>query len=196
MKFKIFKFKKVKSTNETAINLIKKKNQTSGIIYSSVQTNGRGTHGKKWISQKGNLFASIFFPLEENYPSSNEFTTINSILVSDVIKTFCKKENVKLKYPNDIFLNKKKVCGILQETIELKDKKFLIVGIGVNIKFSPHNRTNYQTTNIFYETKEKPSIIKITNLLVKKYEDFFKKVNSYKFNNFKIKADTMIFNGV
>ena len=50
MKFKIFKFNKVKSTNDTAIRIIKNSNFSSGMIISEEQKNGRGQYGKKWIS--------------------------------------------------------------------------------------------------------------------------------------------------
>ena len=67
MKLKIYKFSKVTSTNDMAIKLIKKKRKQSGCIYASVQTKGRGSKGRKWISKKGNLFSSIFFSLKKNY---------------------------------------------------------------------------------------------------------------------------------
>ena len=49
MKFKVIKFKKIKSTNDEAINLIKKKKISPTIIITENQTNGRGTMGKTWI---------------------------------------------------------------------------------------------------------------------------------------------------
>ena len=58
MKFKQFKFKKVKSTNNTAIRIIKNSNFKYGMVISDTQTMGRGQYGKKWISHKGNLFVS------------------------------------------------------------------------------------------------------------------------------------------
>jgi BirA family biotin operon repressor/biotin-[acetyl-CoA-carboxylase] ligase len=61
MKFKIFRFKKVESTNNTAIRIIKNSNINYGMIISESQNNGRGQYGKKWISYKGNLFVSFFF---------------------------------------------------------------------------------------------------------------------------------------
>ena len=64
MKLKIYSYKGVKSTNDTAIRLIKK-NIKQGIVISDVQTNGKGQRGKKWISKKGNLFISIFFPISK-----------------------------------------------------------------------------------------------------------------------------------
>ena len=84
MKFKIFKFKKVTSTNDVAINLIRKKKKEIGCVYADIQTKGRGTHGKKWISNKGNFFGSIFFPLK--YKDINIFTVNVRILfdMSDI----------------------------------------------------------------------------------------------------------------
>ena len=151
MQIKIFKYKKVTSTNDVAIKLIRQKKE-SGCVVSKIQSKGKGTHGKKWISDRGNLFVSIFFPLRSNYPAFDEFSIINPIIISSVIKSFCKKKDINLKFPNDIFINRKKICGILQELITIKDKKFLIIGIGVNIISSPSVNDKYQTTNIFIET--------------------------------------------
>ena len=191
MKFEIFKFKKVTSTNDEAINLIKNKKKEVGCIFSKTQTKGKGTKGKKWISEVGNLFGSFFFPLEKKYPPFNEFSIINPIIVSDVIRKFCKKNKVSLKWPNDVFVNEKKICGILQEVITINKKRFLIVGIGINIISSPDINGKYETTNIFNETRKKPNINKIINLLIVSYEKFFLKLNSYNFNNYKVKAELM-----
>ena len=51
-------------------------------------------------------------------------------------------------------INKKKICGILQEKIEKSDKKYLIVGIGINLIKSP-NLSNYPTTNLFEITNKR-----------------------------------------
>jgi len=64
MPLAIFKFKKIKSTNDRAIQNIKRGIQ-KGIIVSDQQTSGRGTYGKKWVSFKGNLFVSFFFEIKK-----------------------------------------------------------------------------------------------------------------------------------
>jgi len=161
MKFEIFKFENVTSTNDVAINLIKEEQKEFGCVYAGIQTKGRGTHGRKWISNKGNFFVSIFFPLKNNYPPFNEFSIINPIIISGVIKRFCEKKNIKLKFPNDIFVNRRKICGILQELITINSKKFLIIGIGINIVSNPKINNKYQATNILLETKKKPTIKEI-----------------------------------
>ena len=71
------------------------------------------------------------------------------------MKKFCNNTNISVKWPNDIFINKKKVCGILQELVTYDDKKFLIIGIGINIISNPVINEKYQATNIYFETKKK-----------------------------------------
>jgi len=65
MKLRSLKFKSVKSTNDIAHKLIKKKRIRPTIIYSDKQTKGRGTMGKRWVSNKGNLFLTILFDISE-----------------------------------------------------------------------------------------------------------------------------------
>jgi len=194
MKFEIFKFEKVTSTNDIAINLIKKEQKESGCVYADIQTKGRGTYGRKWISDKGNLFGSIFFPLKNNYPPFNEFSMINPLIISDVIKHFCEMKNINLKFPNDIFVNGKKICGILQELVVSNSRRFLIIGIGVNIVSNPNINNKYQATNILLETQKKPKIKEIIDLIVSSYEKFFINLNSYNYEHFKKKADSMALN--
>ena len=194
MKFKIFSYKSVTSTNDVAINLIKKKKKEFGYVFAENQTKGRGTYGKKWISKKGNLFGSIFFKLKKNYPPFNEFSIINPILMTDVLSNFCEKKSITLKWPNDVFVNNKKICGILQEHLTLDKKKFLIIGIGVNIISNPKINKKYKTTNIFIETNKKPTVKKIGKKIVSSYEKFFINLRSYSFRNYKRKAETMALN--
>ena len=191
MKFKIFKFKNVTSTNDVALSLIKKDKKENGFVHALTQTKGRGTYGRKWISNEGNLFGSIFFHLKNNYPPFNEFSIINPMIISDIINHFCEKKKITFKWPNDIFVNGRKICGILQELVTLSDKKFLIIGIGINIVSNPNINNGYQATNIFLETKRKPAIEDIVDLIISSYEKFLIDLNSYKYLNFKKKIDLM-----
>ena len=191
MKFEIFKYESVTSTNDVAIDLINKGKVEYGCICANSQTKGRGTHGKEWISKKGNFFGTVFFPLKKIYPPFNEFSIINPIIISDVIKNLCKKDNISLKFPNDIFFNKKKICGILQEVVTFHSKKFLITGIGLNIISNPNIKGKYLATNILLQTKKKPEIEKIMHLIIASYEKFFTNLNSYNYIKFKKKAELM-----
>ena len=92
MKFKKFKFKKVRSTNSTAIRIIKKTNFKYGMVISESQTNGKGQYGRKWISHKGNLFVSIFYNLDDINYSIKKLTKINCDLVKKTISIFDKRK--------------------------------------------------------------------------------------------------------
>ena len=153
MKFKVFRFKKVKSTNNTAIRILKKTNHNCGMIISEIQTGGKGQYGRKWISYKGNIFISFFYKLKKLNLSMKQLSRKNCFLVKDVISKFYKRKIV-YKSPNDLLINKKKICGILQEKINKSGNNYLIVGIGFNLIKSPII-PNYPTTNLFEITKKK-----------------------------------------
>ena len=146
MKFKIFKFKKVKSTNNSAIRIIKNSNTDYGMIIANKQVSGRGQYGKKWISYNGNLFVSFFYKLDHIKISLKQVTKINCLLVKKLLSIYYKKK-ITYKKPNDLLIDKKKICGILQEKISKLNKKYLIVGIGINLIKDP-NLKNYPTTNL------------------------------------------------
>ncbi len=173
MKLKQFNFKKVKSTNQTAIRLIRKKKCDFGLVASQSQSNGRGQYGRKWISYKGNIFLSFFYNLDKINLSIGTLTKKNCFLIKNVISKYYKKK-ITFKLPNDLLINKKKICGILQEKIEKSKKKYLIVGIGLNLIKNP-NISNYPTTNLFKITNQKISKKKIEKELKITFEKFLSK---------------------
>ena len=107
MKFRIFKFKKVKSTNNSAIRIIKNSNTDYGMIIANEQKNGRGQYGKKWISYNGNLFVSFFYKLDHLKVSLKQITKINCLLVKKLLSIYYKKKII-FKKPNDLLINEKK----------------------------------------------------------------------------------------
>ena len=173
MKLKQFNFKKVNSTNQTSIKLIKNSKNEFGLIISEIQSNGRGQYGRKWISYKGNIFMSIFYKLDKINLSIRSLTKKNCFLVKKVISKYYKKE-INFKSPNDLLINKKKISGILQEKIEKSHKKYLIVGIGLNLIKSP-NLPNYPTTSLFNVTNRKINKKKIEKELKITFEKFLSK---------------------
>ena len=191
MKFEILKFKSVTSTNDVAISLIKERNKLTGCISSDLQTKGRGTYGKKWISEKGNLFFTLFFPLDEKCPSFQEFSIINPVIILDIVKNYCDEKKLRLKFPNDIMYDGKKICGLLQEHIIQNERKFLVIGIGLNIVTNPNINNGYKATNIYLETNIKPSIDEIIDLIISSYKNFLVNLDTYNYEKFKKKADEL-----
>ena len=170
MKLKKFNFKTINSTNDLAIRIIKIHNFKSGIVVAEKQNKGRGQYGKKWSSYKGNLFVSIFFPIDKINLSLKDLTKINCLIVKKIISEFYKGK-ILIKKPNDLIVNNKKISGILQETVSKSDKTFIIIGIGINLIKSPKIK-GYPTTNLYELTNMKINSSNIVLKLKKKYEKF------------------------
>ena len=149
------------------------------MIVSETQTHGRGTMGKKWISQKGNLFISIFFEMKYKNINFKHFAILNAYLIKSTLsKQFFKK--IKIKWPNDLLHKNKKICGILQEVMNYKDKRFLVVGIGINTNSEPKNKAFLSTSlkKIMNKNIDNNSVLKNIKTI---YEKFLTKVKSYSY---------------
>ena len=112
MKLKKFNFKIVNSTNNLAHKIILHSKNKFGIVSAEKQVKGRGQYGKTWVSPKGNLYVSIFFPIDNKHFDLKKFTFINCLLVKKTISSFY-KGTIKIKKPNDLLIDNKKVSGIL-----------------------------------------------------------------------------------
>lgn len=132
MNFKIHFIPHCQSTNEEA-----KKLPHYSVIYTASQTNGKGRMGRKWIDGKGNLMASIAIEKEQN-------PHFYSFLISLAVAKSISFLSPKIKWPNDILIDGKKICGILLETTEDK----LIIGLGVNVQNHPKEGILYETTDL------------------------------------------------
>ena len=148
MSFKKFLYKNVNSTNDLAIKKIKG-GIIQGIIIADYQKKGRGQQGKKWLSFKGNIFMTIFFKIKENI-NIKKITILNCEILKRALFQYIKKR-ITIKPPNDLLVDKKKICGILQEIKFNQEQKFIVIGIGINLIKNPIIK-NYPTTNIFKET--------------------------------------------
>ena len=175
MILKKFVYENVNSTNDLAIKIIKNSKNKSGIVIANNQKRGRGRHGKKWISFKGNIFVSIFFNYGKNDVSLKKMTYINCFLVKKLLLSYCKKR-ISIKPPNDLLIDKKKISGILQEIIKKDKTKYMIVGIGINLINNP-NIIDYPTTNLSEVSKKKVNKNEIILRLKKIYEDFISKLD-------------------
>ena len=168
MKIKKFEYKIVNSTNNTALRLIKRTNCQFGMVTAISQKLGKGQYGKKWISYKGNLFASFFFKIQNQNLNFKKITQLNCELIRKLLSSFYKKK-ITIKPPNDLLINGKKICGILQESIIKDEKQYLIIGVGINLIKSPYIKS-YPTTNLFELIKKKIDKNKFQNKLKSIFE--------------------------
>lgn len=128
-------FEEIDSTQKEAMRLINKKEITNGtIIISKKQTDGVGTHGRKWITENnGNIAMTIVL-----FPKCNisKFKNLTVMVAKCIVETIKKlyKINLEIKEPNDIMYNNLKLGGILTQCKTNKEiVKQLVIGIGFNV---------------------------------------------------------------
>ena len=187
MKIKIKKYKRVKSTNDVAMKLIKRNILEPTLITTEKQTSGRGRIGKKWISLKGNLFITLFFKFDQKKINFKQFAILNAFLLKKVFSKIISKK-IKIKWPNDLLFNKLKFCGILQEVINFDNFDYLIVGIGLNTNIVPQNE-NFKSTCLKNILNKKVDNQKILKKIAIAYEKFLVEKNELSFSDLKMKYE-------
>jgi len=131
----LIKLDTVDSTNNYAINLLRNENATEGtVILADFQSLGKGQGGNKWLSDKNQnlLFSIILKP--DFLKASKQFYL--SMCISNGVAGHVESVagNAKIKWPNDLLLNNKKVAGILIENTIMKDMlSTSVAGIGLNV---------------------------------------------------------------
>lgn len=171
MKFILFMeihhYESVPSTNTALMKMSKKGAKSWTVIWTSDQTQGKGYTGNIWTSEKNkNLAVSVLINSNLNYNDLIYFNQWVCNCISDTFKAYAK--NVYVKWPNDIILNNKKICGVLIETYKSDNQLNIVSGIGININqtefFGLEKAGSLATeTNKFYEIKEILSAL-LTNL--------------------------------
>lgn len=145
----------VGSTNDVAKNLAASGAPEGTLIVAEEQTQGKGRLGRRWISPGYvNLLFSVL--LRPNILPDRVFslTMIAAIASADAIRTLS-GVHAKIKWPNDIYVERRKLGGILTEfkaSVEKVD--YVVVGLGINVNWSPEDRDEvlYPATSILAET--------------------------------------------
>lgn len=129
----------VESTNSYAIELLKNVNLIEGsVVYTYNQTHGKGQRGNTWICEPGlNLALSIVLkPQFLNIKKVHFLYIISALAVHDLMTQILgsSQYDIKIKWPNDILVNSKKIAGILNENIiQNSGISYSVVGIGLNV---------------------------------------------------------------
>lgn len=129
-------FRRLTSTNYLAKELALKGAREGTVIVAETQTSGRGRLKRKWRSPEGGLWISIILRPKAEPKHTPKLTLMASVAV---VKTITQLFSLKaeIKWPNDVLINQKKVCGILTEaTTKGNAVQFTILGIGINANFS------------------------------------------------------------
>lgn len=130
-------FQKIASTNDFGREVAGFGAAEGTIVLAETQTAGRGRSGNRWFSPLGGLWFSIILRPKLDASDAAGLTLMGGLAVAKVLEQMYGLK-VKTKWPNDVLLNRKKVCGILTESSLADDRvNFVVVGIGLNANFIP-----------------------------------------------------------
>ena len=125
-------FRTLTSTNDIAKQLAAIGTKEGTIVVAEIQSNGKGRLGRKWVSPEGGLWFSVIFRPKVRPKHALKLTLLGSVAM---VKTVNRLYGLRaeIKWPNDVLINQKKVCGILTESeIQGKNMNFAVLGFGIN----------------------------------------------------------------
>lgn len=130
----IISYKKIDSTNDSAYGLAEKGMKEGTVIIAEEQAHGKGRHGRKWMSPSGcGIYMSVILRPNMAPNEIPRITLLAAVCIAKSIREFTGL-GAMIKWPNDILVNDKKVCGILTEMKAEQDRvNFIIVGMGINV---------------------------------------------------------------
>ena len=178
-----FDFYFMESVDSTMSEIKKLSVNRNICVMANEQKKGFGRRGTIWESPKNNVYISILskniLPIENHFLNNAFITNI----ICNVIENICNIKT-KIKWPNDILINKEKISGIISEIFNINNDKYINTGFGVNIVSSPKIE-NYPTTNINKYNKE----IDNCNFVYQIMDEYFRNFNQLQNNNEKIMTE-------
>lgn len=145
------------STNDDVMALARGGEAEGFWLRADRQTQGRGRQGRAWQSPSGNLFASTLVRLRAEDPSPATLAFIASLALHDAVSGFlpaAHRDDLSLKWPNDLLLGGAKLSGILLE----RESDAVVIGIGVNLAHHPEDLDRPATSLATRTTPPSPDI--------------------------------------
>ena len=167
----------IDSTNTKAKQLAEAGEPEGILLVADEQTNGKGRRGRKWCSKKGaNIFMTLLIRPKTEPKHLSGITLLAAMSVTGAIKDVCGADT-KIKWHNDIVLEKKKICGILTEmSSEMNYVNYAVIGIGINVNDDDiPDELRKNASSIYLETGKMTNRNKLTAKVVEKFDEYYKK---------------------
>lgn len=176
MNLTILRFDQLGSTNTEALAQAKRGAAEGLCIVAREQTAGRGRHGREWVSEKdaGLYFSIVLQPrIEARFLSL--LTLMTAVVVFDVLREAGLGPDIK--WPNDLLVNEKKICGILAEMADAPKGRVVVVGIGINLKRSNYPPELAETaTSIEQEMGRAPNAEELLLSLTRFFSEYYERL--------------------
>ncbi|WAW15005.1 biotin--[acetyl-CoA-carboxylase] ligase [Peptostreptococcus equinus] len=173
-------FETIDSTNSQA-KKIADKSREGTLIVSDEQTKGRGRIGKTWISKHDEgLYFSLILKPDIPIIKANFITQVAGASIIKALKNL--GISATIKWPNDIILNSKKICGILTEMVAEIDKiSYIVVGIGINLKAKSFDKTIQSIASSLLNEGYTINKVDLLVEFLKEFEYFYNEFLNYNF---------------
>lgn len=163
IQFKTTSFDSVSSTMDVARAYLNDNTEAHGQVFrAETQTAGRGRHARVWDSASGNLFASLILQPDCSLDKAAQLSLVMAVAIGEtLLEILPANAHLSYKWPNDILVNEKKICGILLEAETNTDHslKSLIIGFGLNIKTFPEEAIWPATSLREFDVEIKPEML-------------------------------------
>jgi len=149
-------------------------------VSADYQENGHGRNNRKWVSsEKENLLFSILIKNKKIINNYSSLSLASAVCIFEILKEL-NINNVTIKWPNDVYVNDKKIAGILLESISFGNSiEALVIGVGLNVNSSSFSSTIKNIpTSIFLETKEKQILNEIKEKVYKKFIEMISNIEN------------------
>lgn len=171
-------FDTIDSTNDYATLLVSNSTPNEGtVIWAQYQSKGRGQIGSNWNAIAGqNLLMSVI--LRPRFLMAYQQFTLNilaSLAIRSALESF--QLDAKIKWPNDIYIGKRKICGILiQNILQGKSIKNAIVGIGLNVNQTDFDSSLPNPTSMKLESNNVFNLEEIKSSVCRQMQDYYHKL--------------------
>ncbi|MHC2994543.1 MAG: biotin--[acetyl-CoA-carboxylase] ligase [Candidatus Atribacteria bacterium] len=176
---KIYYFTELESTNIMAKEKVSHKEEEINegtVIIAERQSAGKGRLGRKWFSPTGGIWLSIILYPQLSPSYIPRITLMTAVAVVKAIER-CAQIKGQIKWPNDILINEKKVCGILTEmSVELDLINWVVVGIGINVDIKKQEfpeDIREKTTSLKEALRKEISRVRLVQIFLKEFERYY-----------------------
>jgi BirA family transcriptional regulator, biotin operon repressor / biotin---[acetyl-CoA-carboxylase] ligase len=171
-------FREVDSTNTMAYRLAREGAPEGMVVVADAQGKGKGRLNRVWQSPPGrNLYVSIILRPRIDPPAAPQLTLVAGVAVAEFL-TACGRKDVTIKWPNDVLIAGKKICGILTEmSSSARGVDFIVLGVGLNVNMS---REDFEpalgdiATSLKIETGTTHDRIEVISGLLNFFETWYK----------------------
>lgn len=197
MKTEFHYSKKLDSTNAEAMRKMSSVDENVlHVFYASYQSEGRGQAKHKWISPIDmNVLMSILIK-NINISSKYQFSISHAttLTVLDFLREECPEAIINIKWPNDIFLNAKKIAGILIENLSMANTiSAFVAGIGLNLNQQSFNSDLPNAVSLYMLDAKKRDVNTTVEVLTEKFQDNLLLLQAAKFEKLHAAYDSFLY---